>query len=602
MHRANHRALRYALALVSVTAILVVGTGRELVAQDAPATSPSQSAPPAPAAPSAQTPPSPSSAAGATAPPGRERLVQRVPPDQFATLRVANRDIATFRASIVPRDPTERVEGARRIIDRLVENNVTGPVSARPLFNAAIITVAGRDVFALVPDDVDEAGEEDMTQLTAAVVARLGHALQEATEARTPARLARAAVFALLATALLVIALIALIRLNRRVVQRVWQVAQKGLERTVAGANAEQLRTPWLADLVRSVVRVLTSALALGFIYAWAAYVLQLFPVTRPWGEALGGYLVATLERLGWGAITAFPGLFTVLVILVCARIFVRLAGLLFDAIDDGRLPVSGLHGPRVLTTRRLVTTLMWLFAIVVAYPYMPGSNTDAFKGVSVFIGLVISLGSTGVVNQLMSGFMLTYSDAIAPGDYVLIGDVEGKVTSLGVLSTKILTRLNEEITVPNAVVISGSTTNFTRHAAEGVYARIPLTIGYDAPWRQVEALLLLAASRSPGLRSDRPPAVLQTKLDDFYVEYTLLICLADPSRRQPTLAGVRAQIQDAFNEHGVQIMSPHYENDPESAKVVPPSLWYQTPARAPGNQPPAGEPVPREPASTSTT
>jgi small-conductance mechanosensitive channel len=222
----------------------------------------------------------------------------------------------------------------------------------------------------------------------------------------------------------------------------------------------------------------------------------------------------------------------------------------------------------------------LWLFAIVIAYPYLPGSSTEAFKGVSVFIGLVVSIGSSGIVNQLMSGFMLTYSDAIAPGEYVRLGDIEGTVTNLGVLSTKIRTRRNEEVTIPNAVVISGTATNFTRNAAEGVFAPVVVTIGYDAPWRQVEALLLLAASRSEGLRQTPAPRVLQTALSDFYVEYTLLVCVDQPALRIPIMSGVHAHIQDAFNEHGVQIMSPHYEADPEGAKLVPPAKWFEAPAR----------------------
>jgi small-conductance mechanosensitive channel len=387
-------------------------------------------------------------------------------------------------------------------------------------------------------------------------------------------------------TGLLLLVLFTLYRVHRVVARRLLSAAEAGLERTGVGKDTELGRTSWLFDLVRRIARLFALGLCLLAIYTWLTFVLQQFPITRPWGEALGGYLLATVKRLGWSAVTAMPGLFTVVLIFLVTRIVVRIATLLFDAIQQGRLPVAGLHGPRVTTTRRLVTTLLWLFAVVVAYPYLPGSNTDAFKGVSVFVGLVVSLGSTGVVNQLMSGFMLTYSDAIAPGEYVRVGEIEGTVTSLGVLSTKIRTLANEEITLPNAVVISGTTTNYSRHAAEGVFAGTTVTIGYDAPWRQVEALLLLAASRTPGLRADRPPFVLQTGLGDFYVEYRLVVCVAEPRTRVRTLAALHAQIQDAFNEHGVQIMSPHYEQDPEGAKVVPRARWYDAPAKAPESSP----------------
>jgi small-conductance mechanosensitive channel len=377
-----------------------------------------------------------------------------------------------------------------------------------------------------------------------------------------------------------VAALAILVRIHRLFTHRAFKIAEAGLARTGLSAEDAVDRRSWIFAVVRKVARFVALAVGLVVVYTWMTYVLQQFPVTRPWGEALGGFLLGTVERLSWGALTATPGLFTAALIFLCTRFAVRVAILVFDAIEQGRVQVAGINAARALPTRRIVTTLLWLFAIVIAYPYLPGSNTEAFKGISVFVGLVVSIGSSGIVNQLMSGFMLTYSDAVAPGEYVRLGDIEGTVTSLGVLSTKVRTRRNEEVTIPNAVVISGTATNYTRNAAEGVLAPVVVTIGYDAPWRQVEALLLLAASRSEGLRATPAPRVLQTALADFYVEYTLLVCVDQPAQRIPVMSGVHAQIQDAFNEHGVQIMSPHYEADPNDIKVVPPSKWFEAPAR----------------------
>src|SRR5262249_29936840 len=154
--------------------------------------------------------------------------------------------------------------------------------------------------------------------------------------------------------------------------------------------------------------------------------------------------------------------------------------------------------------TRRLLTLLLWAFAVIVAYPYLPGSQTDAFKGVTVFLGLMVTLGSSGLVNHIMSGFMITYSRALRVGDFVRVGDVEGTVTHLGVLSTKVRTLRQEEVTIPNAVVVSQTITDYSRPGdTDGVYTPTSVTIGYDAPWRQVQSLLLLAAERTPGLRSE---------------------------------------------------------------------------------------------------
>ncbi len=222
----------------------------------------------------------------------------------------------------------------------------------------------------------------------------------------------------------------------------------------------------------------------------------------------------------------------------------------------------------------------MWVFAIVVAYPYLPGSQTDAFKGVSVFLGLMVTFGSSGLVNQIMSGFMITYSRALRVGDFVRIGDVEGTVTHLGVLSTKVKTLRQEEVTIPNAVVVAQTTTDYSRTSeTEGVFTPTSVTIGYDTPWRQVQSLLLLAAERTAGLRREPKPLVLQTALEDFYVKYTLFVCLERQQSRLITLDALHANIQDLFNEYGVQIMSPNYVLDPAAPKVVPKQNWFAAPA-----------------------
>jgi small-conductance mechanosensitive channel len=191
----------------------------------------------------------------------------------------------------------------------------------------------------------------------------------------------------------------------------------------------------------------------------------------------------------------------------------------------------------------------------------------------------MLSLGSSGLVHQMMSSFMLTYGRAFRVGDFVRLGEVEGTVVYSGPLATKVLTRRNEEITLPNAVITSGTIVNYSRHAGAGVFLRAALTIGYDVPWRQVHALLLGAAKATQGVRADPPPRVLQAGLQNFSVEYALLVAPERPEDRMRVLSDLHAQIQDAFNDHGVQIMSPNYEADPERPKIVPKAKWFAAPA-----------------------
>jgi small-conductance mechanosensitive channel len=275
------------------------------------------------------------------------------------------------------------------------------------------------------------------------------------------------------------------------------------------------------------------------------------------------------------------PGLFTVLLILLLARLTTKLIALWFESVEQGRVKIAWLYPETAVPTRRLVTTLVWMFAIVVAYPYMPGSQTEAFKGVSVFLGLMLTLGSSGIVNHIMSGFMITYSRAVRLGDFVRIGEVEGTIIHLGVLSTKVKTLMREEVTVPNAVVVAQTITDYSRLAdTEGVLTPISVTIGYDAPWRQIHALLAMAAERTPGLRREPKPHVFQTGLEDFYVRYTLYVSLMRQEDRLLTMDALQANIQDVFNEYGVQIMSPNYMLDPAAPKVVAKNDWFAAPAR----------------------
>ena len=223
----------------------------------------------------------------------------------------------------------------------------------------------------------------------------------------------------------------------------------------------------------------------------------------------------------------------------------------------------------------------MWLFAIVVAYPYLPGSETEAFKGVSVFLGLMVTFGSSGLVNQIMSGFMITYSRALRVGDFVRIGDVEGTVTHLGVLSTKVRTPRQRR----------GDDSERGRRRADDHRLltarrdrrRLHADVGDDRLRRAVAPGAGAAAAGAPSGRRacarEPKPLVLQTALEDFYVKYTLLVCLERQESRPFTLHALHANIQDLFNEHGVQIMSPNYDVDPAAPKVVAKKDWFAAPA-----------------------
>ena len=494
----------------------------------------------------------------------------------------SNRPITEFRASLLARPPAERAAAAVTLLDTIVVAGHTGPVVAHRIEGVMVVAVGTQNVFVLLPADVDELAGETLEQKTAVAVSRLQTAIDEQVELRMPRRLALSAAQSLLVTMVLMALLWTIRRGHRALATWLPEGAERRLQRLSVG-DLQLVRATRASDFLRRLVTMAVVLFGLALVYSWLTFVLTRFPYTRPWGESLKGLLIAELAAIGLAIVRSVPDLFTVAVIFVIIRFVIQFARRLFDAAAQERVKLPGVHPETAQPTRRLVSALLWLFALALSYPYLPGSDSDAFKGMSVFLGLLISLGSSGIVNQAMSGLTITYSRAVRIGDYVKIGNVEGTVTHLGSLSTKIETDQYEDVTIPNAVVVSNLITNYSRIAhGEGVLVPVSVTIGYDVPWRQVHAMLLRAAERTKGVQGNPAPVLRQTDLRDFYVEYTLLVCLEQPSLRATTLGALRANIQDVFNEFGVQIMSPNYLADPHTPKLVPREKWYAAPASPP--------------------
>jgi len=528
-------------------------------------------------APTTAAPPTAAPAAAFSIVPGAGTSLL-VEPDDFepAPLVVWNRQIIVFRAPLGMVTPEQRAKDAAKQIELLPHSLLASPVdivhAKIDRYEGLLVMVGGRYVaFAVLPADVNPESGQTLEQITAQAAERLREVLQARLAQRSLPLLIRGIVLSLVATLAFAAFVWLFVRVERVVLRRLAAATgrapgQKGLA-THMSRYAVQLG--WrLASGFAWIFALFTG-------YLWLTFVLSQFPYTRPWGRVLGQQLLTRASSLALGMVNALPGLATVALILLIAHAFVRMLNTLFESLERGALTVAWLQPDTVHATRRIVNVVIWLFAVVVAYPYIPGSESPAFKGISVLVGLMISLGSAGLLNQLMSGLALAYSRAMKPGEYVRVGDVEGVVTQLGLLSTKIRTMGQEEVTVPNAVVVAAKMTNYSRLATRaGGVVTTSVTIGYDAPWRQVHQLLQAAAERTQGVKKTPPPRVLQRSLSDFYVEYQLLANVDDPRRRLTILSELHAQIQDAFNEAGVQIMSPHFLSQPERDVVVPKSKW----------------------------
>ncbi|HEX6764076.1 MAG TPA: mechanosensitive ion channel domain-containing protein, partial [Polyangiaceae bacterium] len=212
-----------------------------------------------------------------------------------------------------------------------------------------------------------------------------------------------------------------------------------------------------------------------------------------------------------------------------------------------------------------------------------PGSGSEAFKGISVLFGLMVTLGGSSLFGQAASGLILLYSRTLRLGELVRIGEHEGTVSELGTFTTKIRTGFGDEVTLPNAFVLGTVTKNYSRlFGDKGFLLTTTVTIGYDTPWRQVDALLIDAAKRTGGVAAEPAPRVFHVALSDFYIEYRL-VChglQTGAEDRARAVAELNAHVLDVFNEYGVQIMSPHYLGDPSAHKVVPKEGFRPPPAR----------------------
>lgn len=509
-----------------------------------------------------------------------------------ATVALHNRRIVEFRATLLGDTPAERAEMARQAIEAIAAEAGPGEVTQAEAGDAVRFQVDGRTVFFLVPGDIGGARPAALLEVASRQVAhRLRAAVQEARELRDPRRIALGAAYAGAATLAAWLIGWGLLRGRRRLVLRLdgellrWQQrhARHGLVGTYgrhahAGVRLAATLLAWVGLLLLADL--------------WATFVLQQFAYTRPWGERSSLWLLQVLQQFVLAAAGAVPGLVTAALIFGLAWLATRALTLLLQRVERGELQTAWLDIDTAGPTRRLGNFVIWLFALAIAYPYLPGAESESFKGVTVLAGLMLSLGASGAVGQAMSGLSLMYSRALRPGEYVKIGELEGTVSQVGLFATKIHTGLGEEVSLPSTVIVGQAVRNFSRLVSDGQFVlHTAVTIGYATPWRQVHAMLLEAARRTPGVSAEPAPYVVQTALSDFYVEYRLC-AQADrsaPRRRAEAMNQLHGHIQDVFNENGVQIMSPHYRGDPAEPQVVKPGAWFPVAGAAAPLQPPAG-------------
>ncbi|ANC80870.1 mechanosensitive ion channel family protein [Pseudomonas putida] len=497
-----------------------------------------------------------------------------------APLTVINRTVLVFRATLLGETPTVRAQRAKKVIEDTLQETNDLEVRVDPILHSYLVLLGGRRAFIVTP--LDAAADTITTGEAAEQAAEnLRLVVEETRQARSLRFLLTAVGYSAAATLVFLMLVKAAGYCRRKLLGLLPKLMGKHSERLKVG-HTQLFDLQNLYYLIDRSLWLLYWLVVLLFCYQWLGFVLSQFPYTRSWGESLNIHLMALLNYLISGILRAMPGLAVALSIFFIARgISAFSKRVLRRMARPGTL--KWLTAETLQPTMRLTSLAIWLFALVMAYPYLPGSGTDAFKGLSVLLGLMVSLGATSVIGQGAAGLILTYTRTLRVGEFVRVGDYEGTVTEVGMFTTTIRTGLGEVLTLPNSMITGSVTKNYSRIVqGPGYVVDTVVTIGYDTPWRQVEAMLLEAARRTDGVLQTPMPQVFQTALSDFYPEYRL-VAQAIPSEPRPRaqlLSLLHANIQDVFNEYGVQIMSPHYLGDPEQPKWVPKEQWHAAPSK----------------------
>jgi len=329
-----------------------------------------------------------------------------------------------------------------------------------------------------------------------------------------------------------------------------------------------------LADIIALILRLVKIILIIIIVYALLPLGFSIFPSTKDISLKLIGYVLDPIKTFGRALVDYIPQLIAIIVIILIARGIIRILKYLANEVKYERFQIDGFYPEWAHPTFNLLKVFVIAFAFVSIFPLIPGSGSDVFKGVSVFFGLLISLGSSSAIGNIIAGLVITYMRPFQIGDRVRIGEATGDVIEKTLLVTRLRTIKNEDVTIPNSSILTGNTFNFSSNAKEnGLILNASVTIGYDVPWRKVSAMLIEAANRTGELLNEPKPFVLQTGLDDFYVNYQINCYTEKAEIAAGIYSELYGHIQDVFAENGVEILSPHYRAERDGGRSTVPEL-----------------------------
>ncbi len=336
--------------------------------------------------------------------------------------------------------------------------------------------------------------------------------------------------------------------------------------------------------IVLMLVKVFKWFVYVVLLYITLPIIFSIFPFSRNWADALFKLIWSPFKGVIFAIWDYLPNLFTILVIYFVMRYVMKFVKYIFREIQYNKLVISGFHADWAMPTYSIVRFLLYAFMFVLIFPYLPGSDSNIFKGVSVFIGILFSLGSSSAIANMVAGLVITYMRPFQVGDRIRIGEATGDIIEKTLLVTRIKTIKNEIITIPNSSVLTGNTINYSIGAKDtGLIIHSTVTIGYDVPWKDMHQTLIDAALRTPMVMQEPKPFVLQTSLDDFFVSYQINAYVREASKQAVIYSNLHQNIQDVCNERGIEILSPHYRAARDGNNTTIPKDYLPEDYQSPG-------------------
>ncbi len=505
-----------------------------------------------------------------------------------APVVLGDQTLFKIQAGIASFSPEFRAQVVSDRIAAFAKDVETSPDTLIIVENAAAQTVdirAGEQTLVTVAPVDAVAAEQSGQQLAAEYLPKIQTAVTEFRAAHSLQNIIRGGIYTVIATVVFVASLILIGKLPALLNRRLRR-AQETRVPALRLLGTEILSSRRVVDLLSEVIKIFRLVLALGLLYLYVNLVLSFFPWTQGLSRILFGYLLSAVSTLAAGLISYLPNLFFLAIIGLFTSYALKVIRFFFTEIEQGGITFPGFYAEWAKPTSKLCQFLIFAFAVTVAFPYLPGSGTPAFQGVSLFLGLLVSLGSSSAIANIFAGIILTYTRAFQVGDRVKITNTIGDIVEKTLFVTRIRTIKNVVITIPNAAVLGSHIVNYSSAASDPetppLILHTTITLGYDVPWRKVHQVLLQAALASPEILAEPAPFVLQTSLDDFYVSYELNAYTDNPSIMAKIYSALHQNIQDQCNEADIEILSPHYRAMRDGNQTTIPENYLPRGSQAP--------------------